>query len=91
MDSAKHHPLDGSIRAVGLALAVLIATLAGAPAADAGDGGKSKPVHVERGEASFYGPGLHGRKTASGARFDRRRLTAAHPRLPLGSLTGVGK
>ena len=85
MDGAKHHPLGGSIRAVGLVLAVLIATLAGAPAVNAGDGGQSKPVHVERGEASFYGPGLHGRRTASGERFDRRRLTAAHPRLPLGS------
>ena len=82
MDGTKQHPARGSIRALGLPLAVLLGMLAGVPTAD---GGTAKPVHVERGEASFYGPGLHGRKTASGARFDRRRLTAAHPRLPLGS------
>ena len=37
------------------------------------------------GEASWYGPGFHGRKTASGERFDQNDLTAAHRKLPLGT------
>lgn len=37
------------------------------------------------GEASFYGNELAGNRTASGERFDPRRLTAAHRTLPLGS------
>lgn len=41
------------------------------------------------GRASWYGPGFHGRKTASGQTFDPRQLTAAHPRLPLGSRARV--
>ncbi|MDX6750695.1 septal ring lytic transglycosylase RlpA family protein [Geminicoccaceae bacterium 1502E] len=42
-------------------------------------------AHVERGEASWYGPGFEGQPTASGERFDSGELTAAHPTLPLGS------
>ncbi|MBX3302734.1 MAG: hypothetical protein KF693_11020, partial [Nitrospira sp.] len=38
---------------------------------------------VERGEASWYGPGFHGNKTANGERYDMRKLTAAHRTLPL--------
>jgi len=34
------------------------------------------------GIASWYGSELQGRRTASGERFDRRELTAAHPWLP---------
>lgn len=52
-----------------------------------------KPVeraaYVERGQASWYGPGFHGRRTASGARFDQNALTAAHRQLPLGSRVTV--
>jgi rare lipoprotein A len=40
---------------------------------------------VIRGEASWYGPGFHGRKTASGEIFDQGKLTAAHKTLPLGT------
>src|SRR2546427_117464 len=32
----------------------------------------------QQGLASWYGPGLHGRLTASGERFDKEELTAAH-------------
>lgn len=39
----------------------------------------------QQGLASWYGPGLHGRRTASGERFDRYELTAAHRTLPFGS------
>jgi rare lipoprotein A len=41
------------------------------------------------GKASWYGPGFHGKKTASGQRFNQHALTAAHPRLPLGTRARV--
>jgi rare lipoprotein A len=44
---------------------------------------------VARGQASFYGRGLQGRRTASGERFDRKAMTAAHPTLPFGTLVQV--
>jgi len=44
---------------------------------------------VELGEASWYGPGFHGRKTASGERFDTYEMTAAHKTLPFGTLLKV--
>ncbi len=34
------------------------------------------------GNASWYGPGFDGRKTASGERFNMMKLTAAHLKLP---------
>jgi rare lipoprotein A len=43
----------------------------------------------ERGVASWYGPGFHGRATASGERYDMDALTAAHPSLPFGTLVEV--
>ena len=36
------------------------------------------------GQASWYGPGFHGKRTASGERFNQHALTAAHRSLPLG-------
>jgi rare lipoprotein A len=38
-----------------------------------------------RGEASWYGPGFHGRRTASGERYNANELTAAHRTLPFGT------
>ncbi|MQR01238.1 septal ring lytic transglycosylase RlpA family protein [Glaciimonas soli] len=40
---------------------------------------------VQRGIASWYGPGIRGRKSADGERFDMNSMTAAHPNLPLHS------
>ena len=45
--------------------------------------------YVERGVASWYGPGFHGNKTANGERYDMHKLTAAHRTLPLGSVATV--
>jgi rare lipoprotein A len=42
-------------------------------------------TYVERGQASWYGPGFHGQETASGAVFDQTEMTAAHPKLPFGT------
>ncbi|STZ77164.1 septal ring lytic transglycosylase RlpA family protein [Bergeriella denitrificans] len=43
----------------------------------------------QSGNASWYGPGFHGRKTASGERYNMNALTAAHRTLPLGSTVKV--
>lgn len=39
--------------------------------------------------ATWYGKQYHGRKTASGARFNRHALTAAHRTLPFGAVLEV--
>jgi rare lipoprotein A len=43
----------------------------------------------ETGTASYYGPVYHGRRSASGVRFDQEALTAAHPWLPFGTRVKV--
>ena len=48
---------------------------------------QSKTVQV--GDASWYGPGFHGRETSSGEIYDQNKLTAAHPTLPEGSQVKV--
>jgi rare lipoprotein A len=45
----------------------------------------SPPGSISEGIASWYGPGFHGKKTASGERFDQNALTAAHCCLALGT------
>jgi rare lipoprotein A len=40
---------------------------------------------AEVGTASFYAHRFHGRRTASGARYDMHELTCAHPDAPFGS------
>jgi rare lipoprotein A len=42
-----------------------------------------------RGVASWYGGRFHGRRTASGERFDLNALTAAHRTLPFGTVVRV--
>ena len=44
---------------------------------------------IQRGAASWYGPGFHGRKTASGERFNTHAMTAAHRTLPFGTKVRV--
>ena len=48
-----------------------------------------QPMVEQVGEASFYGPGFHGKKTATGEKFDQNDNTAAHPTLPLGTKATV--
>jgi rare lipoprotein A len=43
------------------------------------------PGTVEEGKATYYSPRLAGHRTASGERYDPALLTAAHPKLPLGT------
>jgi rare lipoprotein A len=49
----------------------------------------SSPGSTERGIASWYGPGFHGKPTSSGEIYDMHQLTAAHRTLPLGTLVRV--
>jgi rare lipoprotein A len=49
----------------------------------------SAGAEFERGKASWYGPGFHGKRTASGERFDMNALTAAHRTLPFGTRVRV--
>ena len=45
--------------------------------------------YVEYGIASWYGPGFHGKRTASGEIYNMYKLTAAHKTLPLGTYVKV--
>jgi rare lipoprotein A len=49
----------------------------------------SKPGPSQTGFASWYGPGFHGKLTASGRAYDQHDLTAAHRTLPLGTRVRV--
>ena len=46
-------------------------------------------AEIDRGKLSWYGRRFHGRRTASGERFDMHALTAAHPTLPFGTRVKV--
>src|SRR3954452_10170767 len=59
--------------------ALVLGCALGATSASAED---AKPL--QKGVASWYGPGFHGKRTANGERFNNRALTAAHKSLPLG-------
>ncbi|MDX1656104.1 MAG: septal ring lytic transglycosylase RlpA family protein [Candidatus Competibacteraceae bacterium] len=63
-------------------LALLLALVVAAPLA-------AQPLEVQQGAASYYGPKLHGRKTASGERMDQETLIAAHPSWPFGTVARV--
>ena len=41
------------------------------------------------GLASYYGPGFHGERTASGRIFDQNEMVAAHPTLEFGTVVRV--
>ncbi len=64
------------------------------------DGGDAAPVAelataprkgapLAQGMASWYGPRFHGRRTASGERYDMHAHTAAHKTLPFGTRVRV--
>ncbi|TCK06709.1 rare lipoprotein A [Phorcysia thermohydrogeniphila] len=50
---------------------------------------RSSTGYVEVGIASWYGPGFHGKRTASGEFYNMYKLTAAHKTLPLGTYVRV--
>lgn len=50
---------------------------------------KAQPDYDVTGVASWYGGKFHGRRTASGQRYDMNAMTAAHRTLPFGSKVRV--
>lgn len=46
---------------------------------------EKEEVFTKNGRVSWYGSNSHGRKTASGKKFDMNDLTAAHKTLPFGT------
>jgi rare lipoprotein A len=45
----------------------------------------TEPGDVIKGKASWYGPGLQGKKTSTGERFNSNAMTGASNKVPLGS------
>lgn len=55
-----------------------------------GGAGDSTPsTEIDRGKVSWYGGRFHGRRTASGEKFNMHELTAAHKTLPFGTRVKV--
>jgi rare lipoprotein A len=49
----------------------------------------TEAISFQSGKASWYGPGFHGRRTASDERFNTNKMTAAHKTLPFGTKVKV--
>ncbi len=69
--------LSIAVASIFVAASAFAAPAVAASSQDAEDGVAMK--------ATWYGPGYIGKPTANGEKFDGKRLTAAHPTLPLGS------
>ena len=80
--------MPSSCVAVGLRTALAAATLL-ALSGCATAPRKSEPSFRQTGIASYYAKSLDGRRTASGEKYDRQALTAAHRTLPFGSRVRV--
>ena len=60
------------------------------PAPDVGSpAGGEKSRYFQTGTATYYSNKFHGRKTASGERYNRYKFTAAHRTLPFGTMVRV--
>jgi len=86
-------PRRGAVIAAGLSLCLFTACSA-APRHEpahprTGMAQPGTPGGIEHGMATFYGPEQQGTTTASGERFDRHKLTAAHRTLPFGTWVRV--
>jgi rare lipoprotein A len=83
-------PVVAGRRALGVA-ALALALLLSTPASGSRSTGIEDTVSswTQSGRVSWYGPGFHGRRTASGEIFDTNDLTMAHRSLRLGSKVRV--
>ena len=73
-----------SVTIVALCLAASLAGCASRTPATTRAGG-TRGLETRVGLASFYGREFHGKRTASGARFDMNAMVAAHPSYPFGT------
>lgn len=80
-------PMQRAVAIVSLA-AGLSCCAARAPVAAPADSGP-RILESREGLASYYGKGFHGKRTASGIRFDMNAMVAAHPSYPFGTLLRV--
>jgi len=82
-----------------LALCIVFLLAAPPPVLSASSGGAAPPasspdaggqiVTIQRGKASFLSKKFHGRKTANGEIYHNYKLTAAHKKLPFGTVLRV--
>ena len=70
-----------------LSTLIVIGTLTGC--ASTRSAPRARPGYTERGLASWYGPGFHGRQAANGEIYDMNELTAAHRTLPFDTVVEV--
>ena len=105
VNRTRSHERRGSVELAGFAASAALRAAAAALLISAGSAcGDDRPapradtarpvptervVRVLRGSAVWYGRRWHGKRTASGERFNRRDLTAAHRSLPLGTRVRV--
>src|SRR6187399_2866459 len=82
--TAHRHP-----RVVTWSLVLVLAGSAISSARPSASTQRGRKPKFEEGLASWYGPGFHGKRTASGEIYDMNALTAAHRTLPLGTLVEV--
>ncbi len=80
-----------SIRLFSLSLLFVIATAVcpDGAARESRSGKQSTTKETRTGIASYYGPGLEGKKTASGEVFDKTEMVGAHPTYPFGTRVRV--
>jgi rare lipoprotein A len=64
-------------------------SIPGAQRPDSSPPSLGQTAHSDSGKASWYGAKHHGKRTASGERFDQNALTAAHRSLPFGTWVKV--
>lgn len=89
----KHLAAKAALVAVGIMVGSCATTPEPKPiisVSSAAKGGAAAPAAGRQtGKASWYGKKFQGRPTASGEKFDRNALTAAHPKLPFGTRVRV--
>jgi len=72
-----------------LLLVVATAGCTGDAARESRAGKQANAKETRTGLASYYGPGLQGKKTASGEVFDKTEMVGAHPTYPFGTRVKV--
>lgn len=73
----------------GAAAWILLSALLLTGCATIGGAYKGDRGYTERGLASWYGPGFHGKRAANGEIYDQNALTAAHRTLPFDTVVEV--